>query len=152
MLKTGILRNQVSIMAAGALTPFASRQRRTIMVTSSNGNTSRVTSPLCGEFTDPRWVPRTKANDGALMFSLICARIIAWVNNREAGDLRRHRAHSDVILMMILSLQDKRVVVFQVESLSTDSVTTVWWIWKQTFWSVRKCKYVFNFPQNHLAR
>ena len=27
---------------------------------------------------------------GALMFSLICACINGWVNNREAGDLRRH--------------------------------------------------------------
>ena len=35
---------------------------------------------------------------GALMFSLICAWINEWVNNREAGDLRRHRAHNDVIL------------------------------------------------------
>ena len=34
---------------------------------------------------------------GALMFSLICARINSWVNNREAGDLRRHRVHYDVI-------------------------------------------------------
>ena len=32
---------------------------------------------------------------GALMFSLICARINDWVNNREAGDLRRRRAHYD---------------------------------------------------------
>ena len=36
---------------------------------------------------------------GALMFTLICARIIGWVNNREAGDLRRHRAHYDVTVM-----------------------------------------------------
>ena len=36
---------------------------------------------------------------GALMFSLICAWINDWVNNREAGDLRRHRAHFDVIVM-----------------------------------------------------
>ena len=36
---------------------------------------------------------------GALMFSLICARINGWENNVEAGDLRRHRAHYDVILM-----------------------------------------------------
>ena len=36
---------------------------------------------------------------GALMFSLICTRINGWVNNREAGDLRRHRAHYDVIVM-----------------------------------------------------
>ena len=35
----------------------------------------------------------------ALMFSLICAWINAWVNNREAGDLRRNRAHYDVIAM-----------------------------------------------------
>ena len=33
---------------------------------------------------------------GALMFSLICAWISGWTNNREAGDLRRHRAHYDV--------------------------------------------------------
>ena len=36
---------------------------------------------------------------GALMFSLICARINGWVNYREAGDLRRYRAHYDVIVM-----------------------------------------------------
>ena len=36
---------------------------------------------------------------GAFMFSLICAWINLWVNNREAGDLRRYRAHYDVIVM-----------------------------------------------------
>ena len=36
---------------------------------------------------------------GALMFALICVWINDWVNNREAGDLRRNRAHYDVILM-----------------------------------------------------
>ena len=35
----------------------------------------------------------------SLMLSLICARINSWVNNREAGDLRRYRAHYDVIVM-----------------------------------------------------
>ena len=35
----------------------------------------------------------------ALMFSLICVWINVWVNNREAGDLRRYRAHYDVIVM-----------------------------------------------------
>ena len=38
---------------------------------------------------------------GALMFSLIYPRINGWVNNREAGDLRRHRAHYDVIVLII---------------------------------------------------
>ena len=37
---------------------------------------------------------------GALMFSLICVCINGWVNNREAGDLRRYRAHNDVIVML----------------------------------------------------
>ena len=41
---------------------------------------------------------------GALIFSLICARINGWVNNREAGDLRRHRVHYDVILMIFVLL------------------------------------------------
>ena len=35
------------------------------------------------------------------MFSLICTRIDCWVNNREAGDLWRRRAHYDVILMKV---------------------------------------------------
>ena len=37
---------------------------------------------------------------GALMFSLICAWISGWVNNREAGDLRRNHAHYDIIVMI----------------------------------------------------
>ena len=36
---------------------------------------------------------------GALMFSLICVWINGWINNREAGDLRRNRAHYDVTVM-----------------------------------------------------
>ena len=40
---------------------------------------------------------------GALMFSLICARINDWVNNREAGDLRRRRAHYDATVMIFES-------------------------------------------------
>ena len=37
-----------------------------LMMTSSNGNIFRVTGPLCGEFTGPRWIPRTKASDAVL--------------------------------------------------------------------------------------
>ena len=35
----------------------------------------------------------------ALMFSVIYAWINDWVNSREAGDLRRHRGHYDVIVI-----------------------------------------------------
>ena len=52
-------------------------------------------SPMTGEF------PHKGQLRGALMFSLISAWINGWVNNREAGDLRRHRAHYDVIVMYI---------------------------------------------------
>ena len=42
---------------------------------------------------------------GALIFSLICTRINDWVNNREAGDLRRHRGHYDVSVMFSYDLR-----------------------------------------------
>ena len=61
------------------------------MMTSSNGNIFRVTGPLCGDFS-----PHKGQWRGALMFSLICAWINDWVNNRGAGDLRRHCNHYDV--------------------------------------------------------
>ena len=48
-------------------------------------------SPVPGEFPTQR--PVTRSID----VYLICARINGWVNNREAGDLRRHRAHYDVL-------------------------------------------------------
>ena len=71
-----------------------------IMMTSSNRNIFRVTGPLCEEFTCHRWILLTKASDAELWcFPLICARMNAWVNNRDAGDLRRQRAHYDVIVM-----------------------------------------------------
>ena len=38
---------------------------------------------------------------GALMLSLICPWINDWLNNREAGDLRRHRGHYDVNVMCV---------------------------------------------------
>ena len=36
---------------------------------------------------------------GALMLSLICVWTNGWVNNRDAGYLRRYRAHYDVTVM-----------------------------------------------------
>ena len=50
-------------------------------------------SPAPGEF------PHKGQWRGAKMFSLICTQINSWVNNHEAGDLRSHRTHYDVIVM-----------------------------------------------------
>ena len=52
-------------------------------------------SPVTGEFPPQR--PVTWSLD----FSLIWAWTNDWVNNRDAGDLRRHRAHYDVIVMRV---------------------------------------------------
>ena len=50
-----------------------------------------------------QWSPMNSPHKGqwcgALVFSLICACINDWVNNRKAGDFRRQRAHYDVIVM-----------------------------------------------------
>ena len=70
------------------------------MMTSSNGNIFRVTGHLCGEFTGHRWISRTKASDAEFDIFLIWSRIKVWVNNGEAGDLRRRRAHYDVTVMI----------------------------------------------------
>ena len=51
-------------------------------------------SPVPDEFP-AQWLV-TRSID-VLFF--ICAWINGWVNNREAGDLRRHRVHYDVIVM-----------------------------------------------------
>ena len=69
------------------------------MMTSSNGNIFRVTGHLCGEFTGPRWIPTQRPMTRSFDFSLICVWINDWVNNREAGDLRRYLAHHDVTVM-----------------------------------------------------
>ena len=60
--------------------------------------------PIYWSFT--RGIHRSPVNSphkgqwrGALMFSLICAWIKGSVNNREAGDSRRHRVHYDVTVM-----------------------------------------------------
>ena len=73
---------------------------KTSLMTSSNGNIFRVTGPLCGEFTGHRWIPLTKASDEERWCFLWSAPWInGWVNNREADDLKRHRAHYDVIVV-----------------------------------------------------
>ena len=82
------------------------------MMMSSNGNIFRVTGHLCGEFTSHRWIPRTKASDVELWcFFFICAWINGRVNNREAVDLRRHRAHHDLRTLAVW----KEVMKFQIK-------------------------------------
>ena len=50
-----------------------------------------------------------------LMFSLICACTNDWVNNRDAGDLRRHRAHYDVTVMTNQHMWTRFALYFNAE-------------------------------------
>ena len=54
---------------------------------------------LWGNLRSPLNAPHKGPWRVALMFSLICAWINGWENNRGAGDLRRHRAHYHVIVI-----------------------------------------------------
>ena len=69
------------------------------VMTSSNINIFRVTGLCAGNSPVPVNSPHKGQWRGALMFSLICVSINGWINNREAGDLRRHRGHYDVSVM-----------------------------------------------------
>ena len=63
---------------------------------------------------------------GALTFSLICAWINDWINNREAGDLRHHRVHYDVTVMDIASrAKDRRDMVGSSEALTSTLMRTL---------------------------
>ena len=61
-------------------------------------------SPVTGEFLTHRGQWR-----GALMFYMICTWLNGWVNNGEAGDLRRHRAHYDVTVMLQYKTTTKHI-------------------------------------------
>ena len=70
------------------------------MMMPSSGIVFRVTGPWCGEFTAHRWIPITKASDSELWcFLWSVPEKNGLVNNSEAGDLRRHSARYNVIVM-----------------------------------------------------
>ena len=52
-----------------------------------------------GNLWSPVNSPHKRLWRGAVMFSLICAWTNEWANHKDAGDLRRHRAHHDVTVM-----------------------------------------------------
>ena len=70
------------------------------MMTSSNGNIFRLTGPWCGEFIGDRWIPRQRPVTPRFGVFFDLRLVNGWVNNGEAGDLRRNRAHYDVSVMI----------------------------------------------------
>ena len=118
-------------------------------MTASNQNIFYVTGHQRGEL--------------ALVSSLICAWINGWIHNREAGDLRRYRAHYDLTVMRTseISISDHvdckqisnayrawyQILVPQIQNVSmqfNSSVVVVWAsicdnllieIWATTEWN-----------------
>ena len=89
---------------------------------------------------------------GALMFSLICARINGWVNNREAGDLRRHRGHYDVTVMSrycvcMCTLMLPSLRHLQLQTLSTESISSTPWFPFQRSYHCDLMRLAFEFAQ-----
>ena len=60
--------------------------------------------------------PHKGQRRGALMFSLIYAWINDWVNNREAGDLRRQHGHYDVIVMHLTKGSEHSVHIWSYDA------------------------------------
>ena len=70
-----------------------------IMMSSSNWNIFCVTVPLWGNSLVTGEFPSQRPATRSFVF-LICAWTNYWVNNRGAGNFRRHRAHYDVDVMI----------------------------------------------------
>ena len=71
------------------------------MMTSSKGNISALLA-MCAR-NSPVSSPHKGQWRGALMFSLICAWINRWVNDREAGYLKRYRVYYEATVLKTLS-------------------------------------------------
>ena len=83
-----------------------------------------------GNHRSPVKSPRKGQWRGALMFSLIRAWTKSWVNNGDAGDLRRHRAHCDVDVMVFKSFSSLYALQPQVcqvcASCGNKSLSSLW--------------------------
>ena len=67
------------------------------LMTSSNGNNSRVCDPLWGESIGHQWIPLAKASDAELWCFLWCVpEQTVW----DSSDVRRHCANCDVTVMI----------------------------------------------------
>ena len=76
------------------------------MMTSSNENFPRYWPFVRGIHRSPAGSPHKGQWRGSLMFSLVCGWTNGWVNSRDSGDLRRHRAQYDVIQMILKELAE----------------------------------------------
>ena len=93
----------------GKKTPQTNFNYGPFMMTPSNGNIFRVIVPLLEVSTGLRWIPFTKASDAELWYFLRpgSKQMVEQIA-RYVADLRRHRAHYDVSVMLTPSSIDER--------------------------------------------
>ena len=110
MKKSGRLQGCLQYFVAWHLRTCLLAYEVHLMMTSSNGKKiPRNCMALCaGKSLVPVTSPHKGQWRGALMFSFICVWINGWVNNREAGDLRRHRGHYDVNVVSQNPIEDTK--------------------------------------------
>ena len=83
-------------------------------------------SPMAGEFPAQRPVTQW-----TLMFIMIWAWTNVWANNREAGDLRCHRAHYNIIVM---------IDCWKFNFVGPLRAWQCWLEWRSSWWCERRCK------------
>ena len=92
------------------------RDWKLIMMTSSNGNIWKHFSrywPIVREIHRCPMDSHHKGQwRGALMFSLMCAWTNGWANNGNAGALRPHSAHYDVVVMFPVFIGTNRITYY----------------------------------------
>ena len=119
--------------------------------------------PRCWSFV--RGIHRSPVNSphkgqwrGALMFSLISVWINGWINNREAGDLRRYCAHYDITVMYkdiicgIMALESPMHHFYSLHDISNTTII-LWNIQSKGILQLEKHEYavqhIFKFPSIH---
>ena len=133
-----------------------------------------------------RWIHRSPVNSphegqwrGALMFSMICTRTNGWVNNGEAGDLRRHHANYDVTVVLcqnrsgltqddmctgikaicklthvisIITPRNWMLVCFSIQYISTQHNSTPQKVLAAKVWAERNCLETASRCKPHVGR
>ena len=120
----------VSVKIRFYASPWLRHQMETIsaLLTLCVGNSS-----VTGEFpSQGQW-------HVALMFSFICAWTNGCANNRDAGDLRHHRAHYDVTVMLYSYVQQWSLL-WGVKTLANDLL-----LWSITISAIRLPTNVMTF-------
>ena len=112
-----------------------------LMIGLPNGNIFRVTGLLRGEFTHHWWIPHRKASDAEPWCFFICAWTNNWANNEDAGELIRHCAHYDVVVMSLAIVND--VICWPKGELTR---SCIWHVYKLR---LRQCLFSINTVNIH---